>query len=573
MRRKTGWALIVLCSVSAFSQDEPRNKAVATANPSFDVRAAERFANLALACVHKEYPNKIAHNLNSDADVAPPRKLTPAFYGCYDWHSSVHGHWLLARLARTFPDAPFAAPAMAALSQSITPENIAQEVKYLNGEGRAAFERPYGLAWLMQLGEELREWNDPQAQEMSRTLKPLEDAAKARLMTWLPKLANPVRIGEHNQTAFSLGLMLDSARGSDEKEFAALLEKKARQFYLDDKACPLNYEPSGEDFLSPCLGEADLMRRIMLPTDFRIWLSAFLPTLRGGAGLWLKAVISPDPSDPKLAHLDGLNLSRAWMLEGIASGLPDGDPRIPVLRATAKAHREAGLAAVTGAHYEGGHWLGSFAVYLVTRRGTVGNLPLKTITKSELLRLRPAVEQDLRELLRQVYGDNPSSADVKREFEACVFTPLRLGSLGPAVLVQAEAGHGATGNAAMINIYVPERNGYRWLVKGAGFGPTIVPGEGSIPDLVFGWAMGVCQGRYSRYRYENREYVVDACNQDVREDARGTCEVKTCEKPAPQQTFASPWDEEPGSFAASGKYFPGPGRTGKEILSDKPSAK
>lgn len=357
----------------AAAQDEPKKLAPVTAAAAFDAKAAERFANLALACVHKEYPNKIAHNLNSDADVAPPRKLTPAFYGCYDWHSSVHGHWLLARLARTFPDAPFAGSAMTALKQSITPENIAAEVAYLNGEGRAAFERPYGLTWLLTLGMELREWKDPQAQEMSKTLKPLEMAARARIMTWLPKLANPIRIGEHNQTAFSLGLMLDAARQTDDRDFAELIEKKAREFYQHDTACPLfTYEPSGEDFLSPCLAEADIMRRVMSRADFAKWLTAFLPnTIVGTRGL--KPVVSPDPSDPKLAHLDGLNLSRAWMLEGIASGLPQGDPRIPALTVAANAHRGAGLAAVTGEHYEGGHWLGSFAVYLVTRRGIQGH--------------------------------------------------------------------------------------------------------------------------------------------------------------------------------------------------------
>jgi hypothetical protein len=363
-------AVMLLCEC-LMAQDEPKKPAGAAATPAvFDAKTAERFANLALVCVHKEYPNKIAHNLNSDADVAPPRKLTPAFYGCYDWHSSVHGHWLLARLARTLPDTPFAATAVAALKQSITAENIAQEVKYLNGDGRASFERPYGLAWLLQLGQELREWKDPQAQEMSDRLAPLEEAAKKRLMTWLPKLANPIRIGEHNQTAFGMGLMLDAARGSGDKDFAALIERKARQFYEKDKACPLDYEPSGEDFLSPCLGEADLMRRVLKPDEFAKWLSAFLPQL-GVTGVTpvLRPVVSPDPTDPKLAHLDGLNLSRAWMLEGIASGLPKNDVRLAALHALAAEHRYAGLAAVTGEHYEGGHWLGSFAVYLVTRRG------------------------------------------------------------------------------------------------------------------------------------------------------------------------------------------------------------
>ena len=323
---------------------------------NFDAKAAERFADLALACVHKEYPNKIAHNLNSDADVAPPRKLTPAFYGCYDWHSDVHGHWLLARLARTFPDAPFAAPARAALEADITPENIAQEVVYMRGEGRASFERPYGLAWLLQLGAELREWNSP----LAATLKPLEQAASDRLKTWLPKLQNPIRIGEHNQTAFALGLILDS---TDDAELKTLARDAARRFYLHDKACPIAYEPSGEDFLSPCLGEADLMRRVLPPNEYATWLHAFLPHIK------LTPAVVTDPTDPKLAHLDGLNLSRAWMLEGIASGLPKGNPRVAPIRALAAAHAAKGLAAVTGEHYEGGHWLGSFAVYLTTKRG------------------------------------------------------------------------------------------------------------------------------------------------------------------------------------------------------------
>jgi len=342
-----------------------------TAMPkSFDINAAQRFADLALACVHKEYPNKISHNLNSDADVAPPRKLTPAFYGCYDWHSSVHGHWLLARLVRTFPDASFAPAAREALHQSLTAENIAQEATYLRAEGRTSFERPYGLAWLLQLVAELREWDDPEAQQMAANLRPLEDAALLRLNDWLPKLSHPVRIGEHDQTAFALGLMLDYARAKGDMKFADLLVSKGRQFYLGDKDCPLAYEPSGEDFLSPCLGEADLMRRVLPSAEFGRWLQTFMPQIAPAKkGAWLEPVVSPDPSDPKLAHLDGLNLSRAWMLEGVAAGLPKNDKRLPSIMATAEAHRRSGLAAVTGEHYEGGHWLGSFAVYLITRRG------------------------------------------------------------------------------------------------------------------------------------------------------------------------------------------------------------
>jgi Protein of unknown function (DUF2891) len=342
---------------------------------TFNAEAAQRFASLALACVHKEYPNKLAHSLNSDADVAPPRKLTPAFYGCYDWHSSVHGHWLLARLARTFPDASFTPAAVAALKKSLTKENIEQEVIYLKAEGRASFERPYGLAWLLQLGTELREWSktDATASELSTNLQPLELAAAERLKTWLPKLSHPVRSGEHSQTAFSLGLMLDYARNTGDQNFLNLLLMKARDFYAADKNCPLAYEPSGEDFLSPCLAEADAMRRTLSSTDFARWLHQFMPQISSdGSDSWLRPEKSPDQSDPKLAHIDGLNLSRAWMLEGIASGLPKNDPRIAILERSAAAHRSAGLAAVTGEHYEGGHWLGSFAVYLVTRRGITG---------------------------------------------------------------------------------------------------------------------------------------------------------------------------------------------------------
>ena len=382
---------IVPSSVLASTIVEGGPQSFATST-MFDVSAADRFANLALACVHKEYPNKISHSLLSDADVAPPRKLTPAFYGCYDWHSSVHGHWLLARLVRTFPNAPFAPAARDALRQSLTADNLAQEAAYLRAEGRASFERPYGLAWLLQLAAELREWgdNDAQAREMAANLHPAEQAALERLKAWLPKLSHPVRIGEHAQTAFALGLMLDYARTAGDQQFAELIESKAKQFYLADRNCPLDYEPSGEDFLSPCIGEADLMRRVLPSPDFGRWLEAFLPqitrakasrtktsrdeTSQEKSGAWLEPVVSPDPSDPKLAHLDGLNLSRAWMLEGIASGLPRGDERQAAIMAAAEEHRRAGLAAVTGAHYEGGHWLGSFAVYLVTRRGINGGM-------------------------------------------------------------------------------------------------------------------------------------------------------------------------------------------------------
>jgi hypothetical protein len=347
------------------------NPFAAKAEFEIDHKTIERFANLALACVHKEYPNKISHSLNSDSDVAPPRKLTPAFYGCYDWHSSVHGHWLLVRLVKIFPDATFVARARGALRKNLTNENLFLEAAYLSAEGRASFERPYGLAWLLQLISELRQWNDAEGLELAQNLVPLERTALQCLKGWLPKLSHPVRSGEHTQTAFALGLMLDYARSAGDAPFAELLIGKAQDFYLKDKDGPLEYEPSGEDFFSPCLGEADLMRRVLPSAKFALWLRTFMPQISKAKrrNPWLRPVVSPDPSDPKFSHLDGLNLSRAWMLEGIAKSLPKSDERSGSIMAVAEEHRRRGLHAVTGEHYEGGHWLGSFAVYLLTRRG------------------------------------------------------------------------------------------------------------------------------------------------------------------------------------------------------------
>ncbi|MBZ5622729.1 MAG: DUF2891 domain-containing protein [Acidobacteriia bacterium] len=332
----------------------------------FDQAQASRFARMALDCVHKEFPNKIAHVLNADADVKPPRELTPAFFGCYDWHSSVHGHWLLVRLARLFPQAPFALDARRAVAQSLTPANIAQEVKYLNAEGRNTFERPYGLAWLLQLAAELKEWDDPEARQWHAILQPLDQAVTERIASWLPKLDHPIRTGEHNNTAFAMGLMLDYARVAGNAEFGKFVESRARDYYLKDRNCPLSYEPSGEDFLSPCLAEADLVRRILPQEEFVRWFARFLPHVDLEH---LEPTRVADVADGKLWHLAGLNLSRAWMLEGIVSKLPAAGARRKPLEVLANRLRQTGLESIKSEHYEGGHWLGSFAVYLVSGRG------------------------------------------------------------------------------------------------------------------------------------------------------------------------------------------------------------
>jgi Protein of unknown function (DUF2891) len=365
-----------LSAAATAAPPAPAAHAAPTASLAPD--AAARFAALALKCLHQEYPNHISHTLNSAADALPPHELTPAFYGCLDWHSDVHGHWLLVRLLRLFPDAPFAVEARTALNQSFMTDKMDAEASYLRGAGRASFERPYGLAWLLALSAELRRWDDPDARRWSGVLAPLETEAVARLESWLPRLQYPIRVGEHDQTAFAFGLIWDWAGVARDAQMRKLLAAAAERFYQHDRNCPLAYEPSGEDFLSPCLAEADFMRRVLGSQEFARWLSTFLPQIpRSGAPasphrkahVWLEPAVVTDRSDPKLAHIDGLNLSRAWMLEGIAHGLPRGDARIPALRAAARRHADAALPAVTGQYYEGGHWLGTFAVYLTSRAG------------------------------------------------------------------------------------------------------------------------------------------------------------------------------------------------------------
>ncbi len=330
----------------------------------------DRFAILALDCVHREYPNKISHVLQSDADVNAPRDLTPIFYGCFDWHSSVHGHWLLTRILSRPTETVLRDEIRAALSKSFTDEKLAVELAYYTTPGRASFERPYGIAWYLQLIAELEESSDPQAAEWRETLRPLEDAIVAQILSWLPRLAYPVRLGTHNQTAFAFGLMLDYARVVQNGELERALVEKSLLFYQNDVNCPLAYEPSGEDFLSPCFMEADLMRRVLSQDDFSDWLTGFLPDIPAdGGGDWLEPGVVLDASDGKLVHLDGVNLSRAWALEGIASALPETDPRIAALQASADVHRQVGIASVSAEHYSGSHWLASFATYLTTKRG------------------------------------------------------------------------------------------------------------------------------------------------------------------------------------------------------------
>ena len=342
-----------------------------TLQTDVDGALASRFARLALDCVQREYPNKIGHVLNSAADARTPSSLHPVFYGCFDWHSSVHGHWLLVRLLRVMQSENFSpqlrAEIIASLNQSFTSSAVAEEVAYFHAENRKSYERPYGLAWFLQLTAELRQWDDPQAEIWLQTLLPLELVIVKQIKSWLPKLAYAIRLGTHNQSMFAFGLMLDWAAVSEDTEMAGMVRSRSLAFHEQDINCPIAYEPSGEDFLSPCLMEADLMRRILGPDQFVSWLDSFLPGIpTDGSSDWLAPGIVNDPTDGKLVHLDGVNLSRAWNLKNIASALPANDPRKASLLATAKIHSEVGIANVSAENYEGSHWLASFATYLVT---------------------------------------------------------------------------------------------------------------------------------------------------------------------------------------------------------------
>jgi len=360
-----------------------------TENAQAERKPEHAFARTALSCINKQYPNKISHVMTSASDVAEPVKLTPVFYGCFDWHSAVHGHWLLTRLwgQNSVPDMD--KEIEAALDANFTEEKIAGELDYFNGKDRKAFERPYGLAWFLQLMTELNEISvgeGPKAEKAKLWLdrfQPLEETIVKNISDWVPKLAYPIRLGTHNQSAFAFGLMIDWARDSENESFERLLTDKSLSFHRSDKNCPLAYEPSGEDFLSPCLMEADLIRRVMTQSEYSKWLDVFLPKIpTDGSGDWLSIGVVNDPTDGKLVHLDGVNLSRAWALEGIASALPKDDPRRASLLAAAKIHGEAGERSVSTPHYSGSHWLASFATYYRTKRG-ISVSPSASQTASE----------------------------------------------------------------------------------------------------------------------------------------------------------------------------------------------
>lgn len=335
---------------------------------ALDTAVASRFARQALDCVAKEYPNKPDHVMNGAQDATGPKAQHPAFYGCFDWHSSVHGHWMLARVLRLHPELPEAGRIRAVLGAHLAPGPIATELAYLEAPGRKAFERTYGWAWLLKLDAELRSWDDPEARVWEAALRPLASRMAADLSTFLDRLSYPIRSGVHPNTAYALSLALDYAEAAGDAALAKKIRERSLAYFAKDENCPLGYEPSGEDFLSGCLEEAALMARVLPRGTYTAWLAAFLPALASGKNL-RPAEVS-DRSDPRIVHLDGLNLSRAENLSRIAAALGPRDRRRADLLRLADAHLDASLPYVTGGSYEGGHWLATFAVRaLESRRG------------------------------------------------------------------------------------------------------------------------------------------------------------------------------------------------------------
>jgi hypothetical protein len=328
---------------------------------------AVSFAKLALKGISKEYPNKPADVLNGDDDVQSPRQVHPAFFGCYDWHSAVHGHWMLIRILKLYPDLPSHAEIRAALATSLTGKNLETEALYLSRPNAKSYERPYGWSWLLKLAEELHTWEDPQGKEWSANLKPLADAIVKNYLDYFPKQTYPIRSGVHPSTAFGLSFALDYARAVGRSELEALIVERARYYFAKDENIPAIWEPDGADFFSPSLMEADLMRRVMTPAEFHTWFKKYLPRIDEGAP---KSLMEPatvtDRTDPQLVHLDGLNISRAWCMRNIAASYPESDPIHKTLTNAARKHADAAIPHISSGDYAGEHWLASFATYLLT---------------------------------------------------------------------------------------------------------------------------------------------------------------------------------------------------------------
>jgi len=356
--------LVGACTVEKTNEKEAASPAKSTKSIVLDLEEANRLSELPLACIQNPLPYKSGVVIAKPEDLAMPIDHHPAFYGCFDWHSAVHGHWSLVYLLKTFPDLAKREEAMQMLEQNLTAENIEKEVAYfsLNRESKS-FERLYGWAWLLKLQEELYTWEDPQAKQWYQNLKPLEDYISNAYMEYLPKLLYPIRVGTHTNTAFGISFAYDFAQTVGNTALAIAIKAAAIRFYSTDKDCPITWEPSGHDFLSPCLQEIDIMRKVLSNEEFKEWSATFLPALFN-QNLSLIPGQVKDRSDGHLVHLDGVNFSRAWCLYPLKDNVNAYN--------LATEHMDYSLSKITDGDYAGQHWLGSFALYAFKKKLEAG---------------------------------------------------------------------------------------------------------------------------------------------------------------------------------------------------------
>jgi len=359
-------AIAFSCFISGYEQAFAQQELM-TSLLELNKRTADHFASLAQGCIQKPYPYKAGHVIRDSADNELPIELHPAFYGCFDWHSSVHGHWMLVRLLKLFPQMDKANEIRKALNDNLSRAKLDAEAAYFRRAGTKSFERTYGWAWLLKLVEELEGWEDADGMRWRSNIRGLEKVIVNRYLDFLPRQEYPIRTGEHPNTAFGLAFAWDYAKKVSNQVLLDLIEVRAKDYYLMDEHCPASWEPGGADFLSPCLEEADFMRRILPVNEYREWLRAFLPGIEEAKPLSLfKPVNVSDRTDPKIVHLDGLNLSRAWCLYGIRNTIYHQGDTQTMIEQAADAHLRATLPHITSGDYAGEHWLGSFAVYALS---------------------------------------------------------------------------------------------------------------------------------------------------------------------------------------------------------------
>ncbi len=341
-----------------------------SAKTLLDASTANEWAKLVLKGVDTEFPNKLSLVYSSEDQIKTPREHFPAFYGCFDWHSSVHGHWVLVHLIREHAGIESAPRIREVLERHLSAENLEREAEFFSRDEQKTFERMYGWAWFLRLVMELEACEHPDAKRLRENLRPLESVLVQRIEAYLPLLTYPIRIGQHTDSGFALGQILDYAREMGREKLERLAVDRALAFYATDTDYPVHYEPSGHDFFSSCWNEADLMRRVLSQQEFDEWLGKFVPRLSQQLTDGTIAPVSvSDVSDPKIVHLAGLNLNRAWRMQSVAAALRDDHQLREALEESAQSHLAAGLAYINSGFYEGDHWLATFGLYAVKRIG------------------------------------------------------------------------------------------------------------------------------------------------------------------------------------------------------------